>query len=157
MQFDEFLSVIDLLKNPEKYAAQIAELQARNDAITESIKTLGVVGDVAKAKAAAQAQADKAASLVDKANREAESILAGARTAYDKKFADLQKKEVAADQALADHNTMKSTFAARSDELRKAEKALEQAQKQLDADRADLASKQAEVEVRLAKLREAMG
>ena len=60
MQFEEFLSILDLLKTPAKYEAQVAELQARNDAIQESIKQLGIVGDIAKAQAAVAKQIGRA-------------------------------------------------------------------------------------------------
>lgn len=157
MQFDEFLGIIDLLKSPDKYSAQIKELTARNDAIQASIKTLGIVGDLDKIKKQTTALLEKAEGVLSKAESEAIAIVAGARTAYDKKFDELKEREVKADQHLADYTSMKNSFAVRSDELRKAEKAVEQAQIQLSADRADLASKQAEVEQRLAKLRDVMG
>lgn len=157
MQFDDFLSVIDLLKDTTKYEAKVTELKAREQAIQDSITQLGIVGDIKKANEKATSLLSKAEEVVSKATQQAEQIVAAALVAYNKRHADLQKREVIADQALADYNTMKNSFAVRSDELRKAEKEIEQAKQQLEADRADLAAKQAEVEVRLAKLREAMG
>jgi len=38
MQFDEFLSVLDLLQNPDKYASKIAELTQREESIKLSIE-----------------------------------------------------------------------------------------------------------------------
>jgi phage gp36-like protein len=157
MQFEEFLSVLDLLKNPAKYEAQVAELQARNDAIQESIKQLGVVGDVAKAKAAAEKLKDKAQAALDKASAEAEAILTTARSAYDKRHEELKAKEVVADQAIANYNTIKNQHAARENELRQQEKAAAALQEALAKQQADLAVKQAEVDERLTKLRQVMG
>ena len=157
MQFDEFLSVIDLLKNPDKYAAQIAELNERQASIEESIKTLGVVGDIAKARTKVQAQLDKAEATIQEAKEQAERIVADAGKVYEKKFAELKEREVSADQAIANYNAIKSQFTSRDNELRQAEKATAILQAQLEQARADLAAKQAEVDARLAKLREAMG
>lgn len=157
MQFEEFLSVLDLLKNPAKYEAQIADLQERDKAIQESIKQLGVVGDIAKAKDAAAKLQEKAQAAVDKATKEAESIVAGARSAYDKRNEELKAKEVIADQAIANYNTIKNQQAARENELRQQEKAVAALQEALAKQQAELAVKQAEVDERLTKLRQVMG
>ena len=157
MQFEEFLSILDLLKTPAKYEAQVAELQARNDAIQESIKQLGVVGDIAKAQAAVAKQADKAQAIVDKAIKEAEAIVAGAQSAFDKRHAELKDKEVIADQAIANYNTIKNQQASRENELRVQEKTVNALQEVLAKQQAELAVKQAEVDARLDKLRQAMG
>lgn len=157
MQFEEFLSVLDLLKNPAKYEAQIADLQERDKAIQESIKQLGVVGDIAKAKDAAAKLQEKAQAAIDKATKEAESIVAGARSAYDKRNEELKAKEIIADQAIANYNTIKNQQAARENELRQQEKAVAALQEALAKQQAELAVKQAEVDERLTKLRQVMG
>lgn len=157
MQFEEFLSVLDLLKNPTKYEAQIADLQERDKVIQESIKQLGVVGDIAKAKDAAAKLQEKAQAAVDKATKEAESIVAGARSAYDKRNEELKAKEVIADQAIANYNTIKNQQAARENELRQQEKAVAALQEALAKQQAELTVKQAEVDERLTKLRQVMG
>ena len=157
MQFEEFLSILDLLKTPAKYEAQIAELQARNDAIQSSIKQLGVVGDIAKAKAAAERLNDKALALVDQASVEAAKIVAGAQAAFDKRNAELKEKEIVADQAIANYNTIKNQQAARDNELRLQEKAVAATQESLAKIQAELAAKLVEVDARLDKLRQAMG
>ena len=157
MQFDDFLKVLDLLKDPAKYEAQVKELEARNQAIQDSIAQLGVVGDVAKAKAKAEALANKAEALVASAQEQAAEIVANAQTAFDKRHAELKEREVVADQALADLRTIKSQTAARENELRAQEKQATALQEQLQKTRDELAAKQAEVDERLAKLRQVMG
>lgn len=156
MQFDDFLKVVDLLKDPAQYEAKVAELQARNDAIQASIAELGIKGDIAKAQATADALVAKADLILANATADARTIVANAQTAFDKRYAEIQAREVIADQALADYNTMKNSFAVRSDELRAGEKALATARAQLQADQADLTSKQLEVDQRLDKLRQVM-
>jgi len=157
MQFEEFLSILDMLKTPAKYEAQIAELQARNDSIQESIKQMGVVGDIAKAQAAIAKQTDKAQAVLDAATKEAAALVAGAQVAFDKRNAELKAKEVVADQAIANYNTIKNQQVSRENELRVQEKAVATVQEVLAKQQADLAVKQAEVDARLDKLRQAMG
>jgi hypothetical protein len=157
MQFDDFLKVIDLLKDPAQYGAKVAELQAREDAINAAIKQMGLGDDVVKAKAKADALVAKAEQAISNATTQAQTIITGAQTAFDKRNIELQAREVVADQVMADYNTIKNQFAFRSNELSQGEKSLNAARVQLQADLADLASKQQEVDARLAKLREAMG
>jgi chromosome segregation ATPase len=157
MQFDEFLSVIDLLKDTTKYEAKVAELQAREQAIQDAITQLGVVGDIAKAKEQAAKLSNQAQASVEKAAVEAAKIIYDAQTAYDKRHSELKSREVVADQAIANYNTIKSQLAGREDALRAQEKVVEtlrdSLQKQLD----EAAVKQVEVDARLEKLRQAMG
>ncbi len=157
MKFEEFLEVLDLLKDPSKYEAKVAELQAREVAIQESIKSLGIVGDIAKAKKKAEALVAEAEAKVIKAQDEAEVIVASAQSAFNTKLAALQAKEVVADQALANYNTIKEQTASREAALRVSEKEIEKARAQLTKDQQELATKQAEVDERLAKLRQVMG
>ena len=157
MQFDEFLSVLDLLKDPVKYEAKIAELKAYDAAIQDSIKQLNLGKDISKTKAQADAALEKAGSLVDDASKKAEKILADAQSAFDKRHEELKAREVRADQAIADYNTIKNQQAFREDELRKGEKALAAAQAVLQKQQEELSAKQLEVDVRLAKLRDVMG
>ncbi len=157
MQFDEFLSVIDLLKDTTKYEAKVAELQAREQAIKDATDQLGVVGDIAKAKQQAIKLNDQAQASVEAAAVKATEILVGAQTAYDKRHSELKSREVVADQALANYNTIKSQLAAREDALRSQEKAVESLRDSLQKQLDDLAVKQVEVDARLEKLRQAMG
>lgn len=157
MQFDEFLSVIDLLKDTTKYEAKVTELQAREKAIKDATDQLGVVGDIAKAKQQVIKLNDQAQASVEAAAVKAAEILVGAQTAYDKRHSELKSREVVADQALANYNTIKSQLAAREDALRSQEKAVESLRDSLQKQLDDLAVKQVEVDARLEKLRQAMG
>ena len=157
MQFEEFLSVIDLLKDTTKYEAKVKELTDRQQAIQESIATLGVVGDISKAKQKAEALVAKGEATVAAAKAEAEKILADAKTAYDKRYAEIQTREVIADQALTNYNTIKSQLASREDALRTQEKASQALHEALQAQQEELAIKQVELDARLEKLRQVMG
>ena len=157
MQFDEFLSVIDLLKDTAKYSTRIAELQAREKAIVDATTQLGIVGDIAKAKQQAAKLKEQASAAVEAATNEAAKIVSGAQTAFDKRHAELKEREVVADQAVTNYNVIKAHQASREDSLRTKEKELEVLrvvlQKQLD----EVAVKQVEVDDRLTKLRQVMG
>ena len=157
MQFDDFLKIIDLLQNPTNYKAQIDELKDRQKAIEDALSNLAIGSDISKAKIQADNLNAQAVDAVAQATAQAAQIIAGAQTAFDAKFAELQVREVAADQAIADYNQIKSQQTARENDLRSAEKDLEKARVQLNADQSDLRDKQAEVDIRLSKLREAMG
>ena len=157
MQFDEFLKVLDLLKDPASYSAKVKELEDRNKAIQDSITQLGVVGDVAKAKAKAEALADKAEALVTNAQKQAEEIVSGSQRAFDKRHEEIKAREVVADQALSELRTIKSQTASRENELRVKEKEAAALQEQLQKTREELAIKQAELDERLTKLRQVMG
>jgi DNA repair exonuclease SbcCD ATPase subunit len=157
MQFDAFLSVIDLLKDTKKYEDKITELKAREQAIQDSITKLGVVGDIAKAKSKAESLLTSASDEVAKAKAEADKIVADARIVYEKRHSELQAREVVADQALANYNTIRNQLASREHELRTQEKAVEALRSVLEAQQAKLTASQLEVDERLAKLRGVMG
>ncbi len=157
MQFDEFMDVLHLIKNPAKYEALVNELLARNKAIQDSITQLGVVGDIAKARRQVESNLAMSQASIVSAQKQATEIIAGAEVAYTARHEELKAREVVSDQALANYNMIKSQITARENELRTAEKQLTAAQVQLGKDRDDLAVKQAEVDVRLEKLRQVMG
>jgi chromosome segregation ATPase len=157
MQFDEFLSVIDLLKDTTKYEAKVKELKAREQAIQDAITQLGIVGDVAKAQAKVKTLSDKAEVLVANAQAQAEDIISGAQNAFNKRHDELKAREVIADQALTNYNTIKSQLASREDTLRSQEKVVETLRESLQKQQDELSIKQLEVDERLSKLRQVMG
>lgn len=157
MQFDQFLDVLDLLKDTTKYEAKVNELKSREQAIQDAITTLGIVGDIDKARARADALVAKGEALVADANAQAAKILAGAQTAFDKRHQELQAREVVADQALANYNTIKAQLASREGALHAQEKVVEALRVQLEKQQTELSTKQQEVDERLVKLRQVMG
>lgn len=157
MQFDEFLKVLDLLQNPDKYAAQIAELTTRHEEIKTSIGHLNDRVNVAVTQATADKNLADAKEIVDKAKQEAQQILAKAQQAFDKRLADLQVRETAAEQAIQAYQQSKQQWADRKAEHIAKENQLNAFQKQLDTVQQDLTKKQLEVDARLSKLRDVMG
>ena len=157
MQFDAFLSILDLLQNPDKYAAQIAELKRQNEVIQASTKEYGLTGDVVRAQKKADKAMEDAVAFIEKTKVEAAKILADATSAFDARYADLQTREVAAEQAITAFRNSKLTWAQRQAEHKAKEESIAASQKQLEAGYAALAEKQKEVDERLAKLRQVMG
>jgi len=157
MHFDEFLKVLDLLQNPDKYAAQIAELTEREESIKLSIEHLNARIDAAITQEQADAFLTESADVLAKAKVTAQDTIAKAQASFDKRLADLQVRETAADQAMQTFQNSKIQWAARKAEHIAKENELLNGRKQLDADLEDLRSKQAEVDARLNKLRQAMG
>lgn len=157
MQFDEFIKILDLLKEPAKYEAQMKMLKDQQDSIQESIKELGVVGDIAKAKKKADNLTSIAEKTLEDAKVEAEKIVATAQKSFDERYADLLKREAAADEAMTTFRNQKITWASRAEEHRAKEQQLYNMEKSLLAGQAELAKRQAEVDERLTKLRQVMG
>jgi multidrug resistance efflux pump len=157
MQFDDFMQVLDLIKNPKDYEAKVKDLIAQQKAIQDSIDELNIKGDIGKARDDANTLVKQAKAKVEAANKQAADIIAGAQASFDKRNAELQVREVIADQKFADYNTMKAQEAARNEALRVQEKQLSAMQADLESTKATLRSAQAEVDERLNKLRQAMG
>lgn len=157
MQFDEFLSVIDLLKDTKKYEAKVAELKAREQAIQDSITQLNVVGDINKAQTKANAAVLKAEETLSAASKQADQIIAAAQVVFDKRHAELKEREMVAEQAITDYNTIKSQLASREEVFRSKEKAVEALREILQKQQDEFTVKQAEVDERLTKLRQVMG
>ena len=157
MQFDDFLKVLDLLQNPDKYAAQIAELTQRHESIQVSIEHMNNRIAVAVTQEEADKNLAEAKKIVADAKEEAKKIVEKAGASFDKKLADLVVRETAADQAIQAHQNAKLMWAERKAEHIAKENQLASLRKQLDDGLADLAVKQAEVDARLNKLRQAMG
>jgi chromosome segregation ATPase len=157
MQFEEFLSVLDLLQNPDKYAAKIDELTQREAGIKLSIEHINDRVDVAITHETANQALEDATKVLKEAKEQAQKLLATQQASFDKRLADLQVREIAAEQAMNTYRHSKQQWSQRAEEHRAKEEQLVNTQKQLEADRADLSSKQAEVEVRLTKLRQVMG
>ena len=74
MNFDDFIKVLDLLKDPAKYEAQMKLLKDQQDSIQESIKQLGVVGNIVTAKKKADNLTEIAEKKLADAQVEAEKI-----------------------------------------------------------------------------------
>lgn len=157
MQFDEFLSVIDLLKDTKKYEAKVAELKAREQAIQDSITQLNVVGDINKAQTKANAAVLKAEETLSAASKQADQIIAAAQVVFDKRHAELKEREMVAEQAITDYNAIKSQLASREEVFRSKEKAVEALREILQKQQDEFTVKQAEVDERLTKLRQVMG
>lgn len=157
MQFDEFIKILDLLKEPAKYEAQMKMLKDQQDSIQESIKQLGVVGNIVTAKKKADNLTEIAEKKLADAQVEAEKIISTAQKSFDERYADLVKREAAADEAMTTFRNHKMTWGARAEEHRAKEQQLHSMEKGLLAGQAELAKRQAEVDERLAKLRQVMG
>lgn len=157
MQFDVFLSILDLLQNPDKYAAQIAELKRQDESIQASTKEYGLTGDVVRAQKKADRAVEDANALMEQAKIDAAKIQADASSAFDAKYKDRQIREIAAEQAITAFRNSKLTWAQHQADHRAKEESLAAAQKQLEIGREALVKDKQEVSERLSKLRQVMG
>ena len=157
MQFDDFLGVLTLLKDTSSFEAKVQELITREKAINSAIDSLNLGKDISNAVDLANKKVADGKLAVEKSKLQAEQIVADARKVYDSKFAQLQEHQVKADQAIADLNGYKSGYAAKEDALNKTIKENTALQKQLKAEKEAVSILQADLEARLAKLRQVMG
>ena len=155
--YDDFLSVLELIKNPDLYKTKVDELIAREQAIQEAIKQLGIVGDIDKARKKVEAQLASADKAVTDAKTLADKIVSDAQGVFDKRHEELKQREIVADQAIANYNTIKTQQMSRENDLRQAEKFVEQQKATVAKELLDVATKQAELDSRLEKLRQVMG
>lgn len=157
MQFDDFLSVLDLLQNPAKYAAQIDSLTQRHEEIKTSIEHLNARVDVAVTKEQADQMVVDASTTLSDAKEQASKIVTEAQRSFDSRLADLQVRETAAEQAIQVYQNAKLQWAERKAEHMAKEAQIVEAQRKLIADQEALRTKQLEVDDRLNKLRQVMG
>lgn len=157
MQFDEFLSVVDLLQNTTKYSSRIEELKKQEQAIKDATEQLNVVGEIAKVKQQTAKLNEQAKAALQTAQDTATKIVADAQVVFDKRHADLKAREIVAEQAITDYNAIKASQIARDEAFRLKEKETTNLRASLQAQLDAVAVKQLDVDERLAKLRSAMG
>lgn len=157
MNFDSISDFIAFVNDTKRYEDAVANLKAQKDSVEAALAKQVVVGGIAKAKEAAEALQAKAVEAVAKAQVQADKLIADATVIYDKRHRELKEREILAEQAIMDLKGLQDKWTNREAELRSQERVLQAAREQVEKERADLASKQQEVDQRLDKLRQAMG
>lgn len=157
MQFNEFLDILDLIKNVDKYEAALKQLTDRKQQIEDAIAEYHVVGDIGKAKQAAEKQKVEAVALLEKAKEEAKTIVDTSRSVYDKRHDELKKREILAEQAITNYTAIQAQMISRENEFASKERSIETLRKTLQTQQDELSIKSREVDERLGKLRQVMG
>lgn len=157
MQFDEFIGILNMLKNPEQYEKQALELKAREDAIKANIAVGFEVSKIEYLRKQAEDNLAKAKETLAKAEVKAAKIEADRQAVYDKKFADLSEREQLAESALHDARTARAEKAAAEAEIRARDKELTKRAEILAAAESAVRVLEAEVTQRLEKLKSVMG
>lgn len=157
MLFEDFVDILDLLSNPDKYKAKVKELIVYETAIKENIALGITAANVAEVQRKTDAMFKKAATAVEQAKTTADSIVAGATVVFNKRNTEVQEREVLAETAIAENKQMKADRQVAEQAFRVLEKQLNQKAKALQEQEDALRIAQAEVETRLAKLRTVMG
>lgn len=157
MNFDSISDFIAFVNDTKRYEAAVADLKDKHEAISSALGKQNTVAAITKAKEAAESLQAKAVEAVSKAQTQADKLIADATVVYDKRHADLKVREVVAEQAIMDLKALQDKWNTRETELRQQERLLQVDRQQLENSRKELAEKQAEVDQRLDKLRQAMG
>ena len=149
-------ALLELVTNPDKYKAMVADLQDRQKALDASIAVVGTISEINELKAKAEkalVKANKEAEKVlNEAVEKAEAIVADAKKVSEEAYA--QKASVQAREAVAkaDKAQAQETIKSYEDKV----KAVEKAQARIDALYKELSDKELELNERLAKLRSVM-
>ncbi len=157
MQFDDFLKVLDLLQNPDKFAAQINDLTQRHTQIQDALIQVHARVDVAITQEQADQHLKDSANVLTQAKVDAETALSSAKRFYDKELSALEVRERAAEQAIQALASSKASWAQKAADHKVTQDAIDAAKAQLEKDQIELRSKQADVDSRLDKLRQVMG
>lgn len=157
MSFQDFLEILDLIKDPAKYEAKLNELISHEEAIKANIALSDDVSDINTAKQAATDTLNAALKTLEDAKKEAEQIKQGQRAAYDKKLADLAALQVEASQAIADKKAMDSRIASINADIAVRTKELTARETDLLSRLAEANALKEDLNARLEKLRSVMG
>lgn len=156
MDFKVISDFLDLVRNPDKYEAALKAIQSKEESLKATIKNIDSLNKV-------DAMEKKAAAMIDAARVEAEKIQAEALAAAARTKANASKEYDAAHalmkQAQELEQRSKELIAettAKQKEQLAAEKAIAKGLNENAAKEAVLAAKEAEVNERLAKLRQVM-
>jgi chromosome segregation ATPase len=151
---DQALTLLDAIKNVDKYQEMLKPLQEAAANADEAYKRLGLAGDIEKMHAAAKRDADAAAASRSQAEADAKAKLAELDREYSQKSASLRERQQALDAGYgtrkgqldareADLNTLGSRLADQQRELNAAQQELEAAQAQLKQDQDNVAKRYA--------------
>ena len=156
MNVQAITEFLDLVKNPDKYATYLKELQEKQDYLDQRIAAVGTISELDGLK-------QKAEKLVNVANKKAEKIEQEAQVAFEKRqavyddmFAKLRERELEVSTLV---QKAESQLLVSSDTLQQAllrNKDLDKKEKQLQADKEKYDALLAEYEEKVAKLRSVM-
>jgi NACalpha-BTF3-like transcription factor len=156
MNFESIEQFLDLVVNPAKYQAAIAELKAQQKAIESAIAVTHDIATITEHKAAAQRDSAAAKEVLSRARVSAEKLNEKTVAELNRQAQVLQDKDtalVAREQAIIDREKAAAAFEASNkekfDDLTKKEEHLTNWY-------ARLADQQAEIDSRLEKLRSVM-
>lgn len=156
MNFESIEQFLDLVVNPAKYQAAIAELKAQQKAIESAIAVTHDIATITEHKAAAQRDSAAAKEVLSRARVSAEKLNEKTVAELNRQAQVLQDKDtalVAREQAIIDREKAAAAF-----EAANKEKFDDLANKEAHLTNwyARLANQQAEIDSRLEKLRSVM-
>ena len=153
MEISQFL---DLVANPGKYQQALAELDARQAAITAAVELTGKASEIEALREQAKADREAAAKTLADATEEAKTILVKARAAIDKHAKTVDDREARANKLDAEAKQAQAEVEAIKQQYALVAKEQDAKEKHLVNWSARLADQQQEVNDRLEKLKAVM-
>lgn len=157
MDFNQIAEFIDLVKNPDKYAKVVKDLQDEQARLTAVIETVGKASELDKLRKqveqrAAKLEAEYAKKQAD-LDKDASVKAAIAAEAQDR----LNEATIKAQRAVTEAQQRVEAAESVAQDYKRREKAIRQQEEVLAKEKADLAVMARDYEEKLAKLRSVMG
>lgn len=157
MKFDDFIDILNLLKNPEQYEKKVLELKKHEDEIKKNIGFSADLGKIEALKQKAEKLMSEAEAKLAKAELDAAKTVSDAKSVFDKRNLDLSVREQAATAAIQDAAMARAEKAQAMAEVKQRNKELDEKVAKLVADQMHVDELTAELNERLKKLRSVMG
>ena len=153
MNIKDFLDFVDFIKNVEKYEARVHVLKDENDRLETNIKLTSEVADIPRTKQLTEDLYASAKKELSDAKEQAVDIKEKAKTAFDKRLAELSSREKAAEEK---YQVATSTLKEAQELNSQLNAALQKQLQEFEARQLQLQETQFEVDARLAKLKSVM-
>ena len=153
MNIKDFLDFVDFIKNVEKYEARVQVLKDENDRLETNIKLTSEVADIPRTKQLTEDLYASAKKELSDAKEQAVDIKEKAKTAFDKRLAELSSREKAAEEK---YQVATSTLKEAQELNSQLNAALQKQLQEFEARQLQLQETQFEVDARLAKLKSVM-
>jgi len=153
MNIKDFLDFVDFIKNVEKYEARVQVLKDENDRLETNIKLTSEVADIPRTKQLTEDLYASAKKELADAKEQAVDIKEKAKTAFDKRLAELTSREKAAEEK---YQIATSTLKEAQELNSQLNAALQKQLQEFEARQLKLQETQFEVDTRLAKLKSVM-
>ena len=154
---ESFLEVLELIKNPAKFDAKIAELKAATAQYTASVEAVVALSNVNDYTMSIRKREEESKKVLEDAKNEASTLVAKAKSEATELKAKAHKDAQKAVEAVASAQNKVDSATAREQQVRESEATLAKAWAELREKEKSLSDLSAELTERKNKLLAAMG